>query len=256
MKLALNDIRFSYGRRPAVAGVCMPATDGVIGVLGPNGSGKSTLMKLIAGILRGTGTITTWDDHGVELSTRQRRDALGYVPQDPPGDVALTVLESVMVGLRRRAAWHTSATEIRTAYHCLAELGIDSLANRYLNELSGGQRQLAGIAQMTVRRPPIMLLDEPTSALDLHHQVTVLDYIRARTAAVGGVTLVPLHDLNLAARFCDQLLVLREGTDVAFGSPVDVLTSHTLHDTYRVRARVLSDDGVPVVTPVGFAPPS
>ncbi|WP_116112410.1 ABC transporter ATP-binding protein [Austwickia chelonae] len=252
MKLALQDIGFSYGKRVALAGVSMPSTGGVVGVLGPNGSGKSTLMKLIAGIHHGEGRICVVDTEGVELSARQRRDVLGYVPQDPPGDVALTVLESVLVGLRRRSSWHTSAEEITTAYSCLEELGIAALANRYLNELSGGQRQLAGIAQMTVRRPQVMLLDEPTSALDLHHQIKVLGYVRARTAAVDGVSLVPMHDLNLAARFCDHLLVLRDGASVGFGAPAEVLTSQTLSSTYRVEAKVLSDEGVPVVAPVGF----
>ncbi|GAB76983.1 iron complex transport system ATP-binding protein [Austwickia chelonae] len=250
MRLSLQDVRFSYGRRVALAGVSMPVTGGVVGVLGPNGSGKSTLMKLIAGIHHGEGRISVCDADGGELSARRRRDVLGYVPQDPPGDVALTVLESVLVGLRRRSSWRTSAEEITAAHSCLDELGIAHLANRYLNELSGGQRQLAGIAQMTVRRPQVMLLDEPTSALDLHHQINVLGYVRARTAAVDGVSLVPMHDLNLAARFCDQLLIMRDGTSVAFGAPSEVLTSETLSATYRVEAKVLSDGGVPVIAPV------
>lgn len=251
MRLALDDLRFSYGRRPALRGVSMPPVDGVVGVLGPNGSGKSTLMKLVAGVLRGTGSVRA-DDGGRRLTPAALRDATGYVPQEPPGDVALTVLETVLVGLRRRHTWRTSPAEVEAAHACLTELGIDALADRYLGELSGGQRQLAGIAQMTARRPPVMLLDEPTSALDLHHQLKVLDFVRERTRAAGGVTLVPMHDLNLAARFSDHVLVLRDGASVAFGPPSDVLTSATLAETYRVHARVISDAGVPVVAPLGF----
>ncbi|WP_168583006.1 ABC transporter ATP-binding protein [Gephyromycinifex aptenodytis] len=252
MKLSLSDIHYSYGRHRALAGVDLPPVEGVVGVLGPNGSGKSTLMRLIAGIHRGSGTIRAWDADGRELGERERRDALGYVPQDPPGDVALTVIEAVIVGLARRSLWRTNRSDVERAYEALGELGIQQLANRYLGELSGGQRQLAGIAQMTVRKPPIMLLDEPTSALDLHHQLKVLTFVRQRTAGSGGVTLVPMHDINLAARFCDQLLVLRDGRSVQFGTPEEVLTTETLSATYRVEAKVLSDAGVPVVAPIGF----
>lgn len=255
MNIELRGITFEYGRgrrtHRALDGVSMPATDGVVGVLGPNGSGKSTLMKVVAGVLSGTGEVVVRDGERV-LRGRHVGEAIGYVPQDPPGDVAMTVLEAVLVGLRRRSAWHTSRAEIEQATDCLAELGIEHLAQRYLGDLSGGQRQLAGIAQMTVRRASVMLLDEPTSALDLHHQVKVLRFVRERTRACGGVTLMPMHDLNLAARFCDRLLVMRDGRTACFGQPEDVLTPEVLAHTYRVEARVLSDAGVPVVTPHGF----
>lgn len=255
MRLALDAVAYSYGRRPALTDVTMPETGGVVGVIGPNGSGKSTLMKVVAGVLAGDGTITAVADDGRRLRRSELRDHLGYVPQEIPGAVALTVLECVVVGLRRRTAWRTSRSEIDAACSALEELGIAHLADRYLGELSGGQRQLVGIVQTTVRRPAVMLLDEPTSALDLHHQLRVLDFVRHRTAATGGTTLVPLHDLNLAARHCDHLLVLAEGRTVAFGPPSEVLTPQLLAQTYHVEARVLMDEEVPVVTAAGLAAP-
>jgi len=252
MRIALTDVAYSYGSHRALDGVSLPPSGGVVGVLGPNGSGKSTLMKVVAGILPGSGRVEVTDGDRA-VTGRRLRSVLGCVPQDPPGDVALSVLEAVLVGLRRRAAWRTSRAEVDQAMACLDELGIAHLADRYLGDLSGGQRQLAGLAQMTVRRPSVMLLDEPTSALDLHHQVKVLGFVRERTHSLGGVTLMPMHDLNLAARYCDRLLVMRDGRTVCVGSPEEVLTPETLATTYRVEARVLSDGGVPVVTPHGFS---
>lgn len=248
LALRVEGLGFAYGQTPVLRDVTLPRqARGVVGLLGPNGSGKSTLLRCVAGHLRHSGSVSVHDG-GRPLTPSQLSAALGYVPQDAPGDVALTVLETVLIGLRRRGGWRTSPEEAARAVECLAELGVDHLADRFLGQLSGGQRQLVGLAQMTVRAPKLMLLDEPTSALDLRHQIRVLEYVTDRIRAREGTALLALHDLNLAARFCDELVILRDGRCAAMGPPAEILTPEVLESTYGVSARILDDDGVPVVS--------
>ena len=126
-------------------------------------------------------------------------------------------------------------------------MGLDEIAQRYLNELSGGQRQLVAVAQMLVGTPGLMLLDEPTSALDLHRQLFVLGRVRAKAREEGSLALVAIHDINLAARMCDQLVVLHGGSVRAHGTPGEVLTEELLREVYGVEADVLDHRGQPVV---------
>lgn len=220
----------------------------VVGLIGPNAAGKSTLVKTIAGIKKPSGGTVTVTAGGRELLGKQRVEALGYVPQDLLSSATLTAFESIMVSARRRgdASWdpieHTAAI--------LHRLGITHLADRLVSDMSGGQRQLVAVAQMLVREPSIMLLDEPTSALDLRHQIELLQIIRQEVAGTDRLALVAIHDLNLAARFCDELVVMKNGRVLAQDEPVAVLTPDLLEEVYGVRARVLDDAGVPVVCPV------
>jgi iron complex transport system ATP-binding protein len=154
-----------------------------------------------------------------------------------PGDAALSVLESVVVALK--ASGHAGSIDAarRQALATLDRLGIADLAMTRLNRLSGGQRQLAGIAQAVVRRTPLLLLDEPTSALDLHHQVVVMGVLRD-LAAAGQLVVVVLHDLMLAARWANHLVVLADGALAAEGPPAEVITPAMLVQVYRIAARV------------------
>ena len=130
-------------------------------------------------------------------------------------------------------------------------LGILHISDRMVCHMSGGQRQLVGVAQMLVREPQLLLLDEPTSALDLHHQVSLLTIIRNIVAESERQAVVAIHDLNLAARYCDELLVMKAGRVITHGEPLDVLTPELLQDVYGIEARVLYDpvSGAPVICP-------
>ena len=138
----------------------------------------------------------------------------------------------------------------------LERLGITHLASRYVHELSGGQRQLVAVGQMLVREPEVLLLDEPTSALDLRHQVELLQLIRREVSHNDSIALIAIHDLNLAARYCDQLIVLHRGRLMAQGQPSEVLTPGLLEEVYGLRAKVLDDSGTPVICPVEESAPS
>nr|WP_256270255.1 ABC transporter ATP-binding protein [Corynebacterium diphtheriae] len=216
----------------------------VTGLLGPNAAGKSTLIKAIAGLKATSGGTRTIMSKGAEVPHHELRNVVGYVPQDLLTSASLTAFESILVSARK------GYDPLLSSGAVMERLGITALADRYVSELSGGQRQLVAVAQMLVRQPEVLLLDEPTSALDLRHQVELLKLLRAEVNSRDCLAVVALHDLNLAARYCDHLVVLSGGHVIAEGAPTQVLTSDLLEQVYGLRARVLDDAGVPVVCPV------
>lgn len=227
----LVDVAASYGRRPVLKGVTTPPFLGgeVVALLGPNGSGKSTLLKRMAGVLPGMGRL--------ELQGAGPEE-IGYLPQDAASASGLTVYESVVVSARRDALWTVPEAVLARVDAVLEQLGLTDLAFRGLDALSGGQRQLASIAQSLVRQPRVLLMDEPTSALDLHRQLEVLDILRTFARTQGAVVIISLHDINLALRFTDKALVMASGQVHACGASADVIGPDMLRSVFHVKARV------------------
>lgn len=239
-ELHIDALSTGYGGRAIVNGLTATGLTGCVGLLGPNGSGKTTLLKTLAGVLPPVA-----GNFRLLIGGRPCEDRMqvGYVPQELPGTASLTALETVLVSARRAVKDDPLAATART----LTDLGAAHLAQRYLGELSGGQRQIIAVAQMLVSHPRLMLLDEPTSALDLHRQLFILQQIRDRVRAEKSVAVVSLHDMNLAARFCDYLVVLHQGELHATGSPGDVLIPQALREVYHVDSEILEHRGVPVI---------
>ncbi|MBP0494632.1 ABC transporter ATP-binding protein [Pararoseomonas indoligenes] len=241
--LAVSDLRVAYGRRVIVEGLNLaPLQPGTLTALvGPNAAGKSTLLRGIAGLVpRTRGTVRLGDRDLLGMSIPERARHLAYMPQGLPGGVALTVLET-LVGALRAVPTNLAPDGASAASHAIAvlrQLGIEHLALRYLDRLSGGQRQLVGLAQALAREPEVLLLDEPTSALDLRHQVSVMTLVRETVLRAGLVGVVVLHDLALAARFSDRLVALSAGAIQADGTPEETLTPDLLARVYEVEARV------------------
>ena len=244
MTLTIDTLSARRGRREIVAPTSLSLPPGTVaGVVGPNGAGKSTLLSAIAGMIPAQGTVT-WQ--GRALHARE----IGFLPQSFAVRSRLTVLECVLLGLREGLAWRIHPEQSAAARQMLARLGLSPLARRPMEVLSGGQQQLVLLAQRLLRRPLLLILDEPTSALDLHHQLQVLRHVRAHAAETGGVVMVALHDLTLAARFCDQLLLVEAGQLVATGTPSQVLSEAQVSRTWRIGVEILSTrEGCPVVVP-------
>jgi iron complex transport system ATP-binding protein len=229
-----------------------PEPGSVVGLLGPNGSGKSTLLRLLAGLLAPTAGVVTLD--GALLSGLPRREVarrLAVVEQQADTQVELTVLDVVRLGrVPHRRAW-TPATEqdekaVRAA---LERTGLTDRGHQPWHTLSGGERQRVQIARALAQEPRELLLDEPTNHLDIHHQLDLLDLV----AGLPVTTVVALHDLNLAAMYCDHVVVLHTGRVHSRGAPGDVLTQELIADVYGVRAAVSRDgaDGRPHVRFLG-----
>ncbi|WP_017349402.1 ABC transporter ATP-binding protein [Pantoea sp. A4] len=235
--LRLQQFSAGYPRRQVIDQLDVPVLPrGKITVLlGPNGCGKSTLLRAMAGLGKGSGELWLNGDELMSQPFTRRAQRVVYLPQTLPAGVHLHVLESVIVAQRASGGETTSEEDVM---HLLRQLGIAHLAMHYLDQLSGGQKQLVGLAQSLIRRPELLLLDEPLSALDLNYQFHVMDLVRRETALRNIVTVVVVHDINIALRHADHALMLKEGKKVADGAPVDVITPQTLAEVYGVQGRI------------------
>jgi ABC-type cobalamin/Fe3+-siderophores transport system ATPase subunit len=246
-----KDLSFAYAERPVLEGMSFTLDEGeVLGVVGPNGCGKTTLIKCLDRILVPTGELVI---RGKEVSLYHHDElarTVAYVPQALSIGMAMSVVEVVLMGRRPHVRWRVSDHDLGLVTKMLARLGISHLAFRKLTQLSGGERQKVMIARAMVQEPLLLLLDEPTSALDIRHQLEVMALIRSvvRLQNIGSV--LAIHDLNLAARFCDRILVLHQGKIVASGAPADLLTPPLIEQVYGVTAVVGSEGGLPFILPV------
>lgn len=244
--LSIDNLSLSYGRRrilDSLAAGPLPRGE-ITALLGPNGSGKSTLLRALSGLTRSQSGKLVLDGETLALSASGARShSVVYLPQALPAGVRLQVLESVLVAYRatRSQGYGTprnTADDLAHVHGVLQRLGIESLATRSLDELSGGQRQLVGIAQALVRDPQVLLLDEPLSALDLNHQFHVMRTLRSETRHRNMVTVVVLHDINTALRSCDKAMLLHGGRICGFGTPAEVVTPDRLDQVFGVIARI------------------
>lgn len=250
--LVIEKISAGYPRRPVIRELSLPQVGGgqVVTFVGPNAAGKSTLLLALAGLLPAAGTVRFGEVDLLKLGAAERARIATYMPQSLPQGVALTVVESVIAAFKASAVageQPVAGAAARKAIVALDRLGIAELALEGLDRLSGGQRQLVGLAQALVREPRLLLLDEPTSALDLRHQISVMTTLR-QLASEGRTVIVVLHDLNLAARWADFVVVMNGGRVSAAAAPEAALTRDVIADVYGVDARVeAGPDGRPCI---------
>lgn len=256
--LAITGVSAGYAHHPVIASLSLaPIGPGVATLVGPNGAGKSTLLRAVAGLLPATGSVQVDGRELVGAPLRERAAKVTFMPQSLPQRIGLTVFEATLSALRASPVEDLSFAETRRlherALSALERVGVADLAMRPLDHLSGGERQLASLAQAIVREPKVLLLDEPTSALDLRHQVSVMQLVRA-LADDGRIVLAVLHDLNLAAAWSDHLVVLHRGRVDCEGSPEETLTPAMLARVYGVQAVVDHYHGRPRVEVEGLTP--
>ncbi len=234
--LSLAHFQAGYPKREVIRDLNVPLLPAgkITVLLGPNGCGKSTLLRAIAGLNSGRGELRLNGEDLMSLSFAQRADRVVYLPQSLPAGVHLHVLESIIVA-QRASGNRGSESDVMAL---LKRLGIEHLALSYLDQLSGGQKQLVGLAQSLIRRPSLLLLDEPLSALDLNYQFHVMSLIRRETQQRNIITVVVVHDINIALRHGDHVLMLQNGELIADGQPENVITPETLAKVYGVRGRI------------------
>ncbi|MBN9461282.1 MAG: ABC transporter ATP-binding protein [Burkholderiales bacterium] len=248
--LALHGLAAGYPGRAVIRALDLPRVPpgSLVGVLGANAAGKSTLLKAIAGLRPARGRILLDGEDLNACPPRERLRRVGYLPQALPQASSLVAYEAML------AALHASRPELGRARTqalieaVFASLGLAGIALRPLDELSGGQRQMVGLAQVIARESRLLLLDEPTSALDLRWQLQVLQTVRTLVDRRQAICLMALHDLNLALRFCDRLVVLGPDAVLAAGLPAREVDAGLLHRAYGVQARIeRCSHGYPVV---------
>jgi iron complex transport system ATP-binding protein len=246
----VQNLQFGYDDESVLDGVDLSVASGeLLGLLGPNGSGKSTLLQCLNRILEPDGGTVRIDGNRVaDLHRTETARRVGYVPQEETSAFPSTVFETILQGRRPHGGWSPSEADREAVTAVIERLDLDAFAMRQMTELSGGQRQKVRLGRALVQDPSVMLLDEPTSALDLKHQLDVMDLVveHVREREVAGV--VAIHDLNLAARYCDRVALLHEGEIYDVGGP-DVLTPETIRTVYGVDATVRHHRGRRLVVP-------
>ena len=256
-RLHARDLQLAYGERVVIDGLDFDVIDGTItAVIGPNGCGKSTLLRALGRLMRPKrGSVLLDGEQIHKLPTKEVAKVLGLLPQSPVAPEGLTVADLVTRGRHPHQSWYRqwSSDDEQAVAEALEMTGISELAGRGLDELSGGQRQRAWLSMALAQGTGLLLLDEPTTYLDLSHQVDVLDLIGRLHDDSGRTVVMVLHDLNLAARYADRLVAMKDGAIAAEGPPGEVLTEGLLADVFELNARVISDPvmGTPMVVPVG-----
>ena len=250
LKIDVRACSFSYGIQLVLDEINIQVKKGeVVSIVGPNGSGKSTLLRCICRVLQPQeGVIYLDGKNAAHYKPRELARFLGYVPQDEAEVFPLTVYEAVLLGRKPYLTWGVGPRDREVVQRVLGFMKIDGFALKYLNEMSGGERQRVLIARALAQEPEVLLLDEPISNLDIRHQLEVLGLLRA-LAQKGRMTVVMvMHDLNLAARFSEKLVLINEGRVFAAGEPAAVLNPANLRAVYGVVADVAHNSlGVQVV---------
>ena len=240
--LAVENLSFSYREKPILRDIAFKVESGVMhGLLGPNASGKTTLLKLLNGLLKpGQGRVLARGREVGRLSRKEIAGLMAVVPQQTAVVFAFSVLQMVTMARAAKLGMMgvPSPKDYQAAQNALKELGVDHLAGRSFNELSGGERQMVLLARALFQDPLILLLDEPTSHLDFKNQFLIMDVIRAVTRRKQLATLITLHDPNLAARYCDRMILLKQGRVLGNGPSETVFTPAMLETVYDLKVRI------------------
>jgi len=255
--LTMERVTFAYGRTPVLTGIDLAVALGSItGILGPNGSGKTTLVRLASAVLRAkSGRIALFGSELTRLPARERARRVAVVPQETHPVFDFTVLELVRMGRAPHLGLLglEGARDHRVAREAMERCDVATLSNRSFRALSGGERQRVMLARALAQEARLLLLDEPTAFLDLKHRLAVYALL-GRLHRDNDLTVVVVsHDINLAARYCDRLVLLREGVIAADGAPAEVLRPDPIRSVYEVEVEIRIDpsSGRPFVIPLG-----
>ena len=255
MSISVRNLGYVYpkAKTPVVRGISFEVPDGSItAVVGANGAGKSTLLKSMIGILKGTGDVWINDVHRNDMNHEKLCRQVGYMTQENALLTGLSVFDTVLLGRLGTLNIRVQDKDIEKVMATLRLLHLEHLHARPFYALSGGQRRLVDVAQTIAREPKVLIMDEPTANLDLVNELQVLELVKSYTIQKKTATLLTLHDLNLAARYCDQLILLKDGTVFREGTPEQVITEENIQEAYKVSVHVhiSSRTKTPMVLPL------
>lgn len=249
MTLNVQNLHFNYPGRMVLKDVSFSAkSSGFLAILGTNGTGKTTLLKCINRILKpDAGTVYIGKESIAALSRNERAQRLGYVEQQRSGS-RTTVFNAVLLGRKPYIHWDVTQNDMLITNHALETLGLSEHALRYLDELSGGELQKVVIARALAQEPQLLLMDEPTSSLDLKNQLEVLSLIQQITRERGIAAVVTMHDINLALRFADRFILLKDKQIYAEGGQ-EIITPENIEAVYSVPIMLSSQNGHLFIVP-------
>ncbi|MCG8492181.1 MAG: ABC transporter ATP-binding protein [Sneathiellales bacterium] len=240
MTLELTKISVIFGKSRILENLSTSSIESgkLVGVLGANGVGKSTLLKAVAGQQPYSGQVLFKSQALAEIGAHQRNSFVSYMPQNLPQATSLVAYEAVLSAVKAVDLGLKGTQAEMLVEEVFEILHLSPLAFRSLDAMSGGQRQLVGLAQVIVRKPSLLLLDEPTSALDLNWQIRVLEVLKKLVQEQKSISLIAMHDINLALRHCDWIILLSKGKVLSEGIPETVMTEEFLEKAYGIKGRV------------------
>lgn len=253
VRLKVKDLSFSYGSANTLEDITMEVDKGeIVSLVGPNGAGKSTLIKCIDRILKPQkGTVFVDGKEAAHLSSKDFSKMMGYVPQSTLEVFPYTVFDIVLMGRRPHIGWRVTNNDVKVVARTLRFMGIEEFASRYFDELSGGEKQKIAMARALAQEPKVLLLDEPTSNLDIKHQLEVMMIVHQLVQEKQISAIMAMHDLNLASRFSDNMVMLKDKGVFTVGDPKSVLTPANIENVYGVRAEVRNGYmGRPYIMPI------
>ncbi len=249
LKIDIDGLEFGYRDSPVIKGLTASFDrPELVSIIGPNGVGKSTLIHCINKILSPNDGAVMIDGRDVNsINVKELAKHMGYVPYTSPNTFPISVIDAVMMGRHPHAKLGSFDKDLEVSYSMLEMLGIEDLAMRQLNELSAGQLQKVILAKGLAQEPKVLLLDEPTANLDVKHQLGVTRLLK-RVSQEKGVTVIMIcHDLNIAAKYSDRIIMMSEGSVYASGTPEEVLTKDNISRVYDINCEVITDQGRPHV---------
>jgi len=240
--IEVKNLTFGYRREPILRDISLYIKKGeLVSIIGPNGSGKSTLLKCIYGILK-------------KISKLEFRKIVSYLPQEtiPPPSL-MTAYEFILLGRLQylTGKLKVDKEDLDSINEVIELLDIKQYVTRYMNELSGGEKQLIYLAQALVKKPKLLLLDEPLNHLDIKNQFQVLKILKDLTRKINLSIIIVMHDINQAARFSDRMYLISNGEVICEGIPEEVLQPEILEKTYGIKFRLIYDINIPQVIPTG-----
>ncbi len=251
--LEVNEISLSYNHAPVVSQVSFQMRPGeLVGLIGPNGCGKTSIIKAMSRVLAVRSGEIRLDDRALTtISHNELARVIGVVPQNPNLPETFTVTEVVMLGRNPHLGWlrSESARDLEIVWQAMLKTGVAELAERKIGELSGGEKQRVTIARVLAQQPQTILLDEPTANLDIAHQIEVLNLMRSLCREQQMAVLIALHDLNMAAQYCDRLILMKKGRLFAQGPAQQVITAANIKEVYGAGSLVYPhpENQLPVV---------
>lgn len=253
--IKIENLRFSYDKKLILKEINLEISENKFtGILGPNGCGKTTLLKNILGYLKEeSGKIFLNRKENYKFSQKEKAGVISFVPQKSQINSAVSVEEFVIMGripYLKNSLRGYSKEDRETAYKYIKELGLEKFVKRNVLTLSGGEFQKVLLARALTQETKIILLDEPTSALDLNHALEIMEKVKKLTAEKKITAAAVLHDINLAAMFCDEIILMKDGMIFAKGTPKEIYTKENMKKVYNLECEVFfTEEGTPYIIP-------
>ncbi len=249
MRIKIDGMEFGYSSVPVLRDIVLDLEGPqFVTIIGPNGVGKSTLIHCMNKVLKPSGGTVMVNNQDVsDMKLKDIAKIIGYVPYTSSDTFPLSVVDTVLMGRSPHTGWRPKGADLNIVYNVLKMLDIDDLAMRPFNELSAGQHQKVMLARGLAQDPQILLLDEPTSNLDIRHQLEVTSILRDLSRTQDLLVVMISHDINISAKFSDRMILLKDGTIFAAGTPDEVVTEENIRQAYGVESEVIRYEDHPHV---------